>query len=69
MTTYSLIGLILLTALAGFVIGRYRALSSASGDIKKLHSLPRYYGLNVTIYSLSFYTRNHFLGFCSIHNR
>ena len=47
MTTYSLIGLILLTALAGFVIGRYRALSSASGDIKKLHSLPRYYGFNV----------------------
>ena len=47
MTTYSLIGLILLTAVAGFVIGRYRAISSASGDIRKLHSLPRYYGLNV----------------------
>ena len=68
MTTYSLIGLILLTALAGFVIGRYSAISSASGDIKA-YSLPRY-TLKCLIYGLfPFYTRNHFLGFCSIHNR
>jgi phosphate transport system permease protein len=29
-----------------FFFGRIKALSSADGDIKKLHSLPQFYGLN-----------------------
>jgi phosphate transport system permease protein len=32
---------------AGYVLGRKRAVSSAGGDIRILHSLPNYYGMNV----------------------
>lgn len=32
---------------AGYVLGRKRAVSSAGGDIRVLHSLPNYYGMNV----------------------
>lgn len=46
MSTYSVLGLLFLFAIFGFFFGRTRALSSAGGDIKKLHSLPQYYGLN-----------------------
>ena len=46
MSTYSVLGLLLLFAIFGFFFGRIKALSSADGDIKKLHSLPQYYGLN-----------------------
>jgi phosphate transport system permease protein len=31
----------------GYVLGRRRAVASAEGDIRRLHSLPNYYGLNV----------------------
>ena len=43
--------LILLLALAGlgFFLGRSRALAQAGGDIRKLHSLPNYYGFNVAM--------------------
>jgi phosphate transport system permease protein len=43
--------LILLLALAGlgFFLGRSRALTSADGDVRKLHSLPNYYGFNVAM--------------------
>ena len=43
--------LILLLVLAGlgFFLGRSRALSSADGDVRKLHSLPNYYGFNVAM--------------------
>ncbi|WP_146589162.1 phosphate ABC transporter permease subunit PstC [Puniceibacterium confluentis] len=33
----------------GFVLGRGRALASAGGDNRKLHSLPSYYGSNVAM--------------------
>ena len=46
MPTYSVLGLLFLFAIFGFFFGRTRALSKAGGDIKKLHSLPQYYGLN-----------------------
>lgn len=36
-------------AVAGFFLGRARALASANGEIRNLHSLPTYYGSNVLI--------------------
>lgn len=33
----------------GYVLGRSRAISSAGGDARLLHSLPSYYGTNVTL--------------------
>ena len=38
-------------AIAGFFIGRSRAVSSAGGDVRKLHSLPGYYGQTVFLFS------------------
>ncbi|ABD55207.1 phosphate ABC transporter permease subunit PstC [Jannaschia sp. CCS1] len=35
--------------LLGYVLGRSRAISSAGGDARILHSLPTYYGTNVTL--------------------
>ncbi|MCB1478097.1 MAG: phosphate ABC transporter permease subunit PstC [Rhodobiaceae bacterium] len=46
-----LILIVLVIALAGFLLGRRRALSSAGGDIRKLHSLPGYYGQSVFLFS------------------
>lgn len=47
---------ILITLLAlgalGFVLGRQRAVASAGGDTRVLHSLPVYYGTNVTLLTL-----------------
>jgi len=39
-------------AAAGYGIGRTRALASAGGDRRALHSLPEYYGINVVLYAL-----------------
>ena len=36
-------------AAGGYVAGRHRAMASAGGDPRVLHSLPRYYGLNVAL--------------------
>ena len=36
-------------AAAGFVLGRSRAMASAGGDSRKLHSLPGYYGANAAL--------------------
>ena len=33
----------------GFVLGRARAIASADGDIRILHSLPTYYGTSVAL--------------------
>lgn len=44
MTLGLLVLLILALAVAGWIIGRQRAISSAGGDIRRLHSLPAYYG-------------------------
>ncbi|MBV0911823.1 phosphate ABC transporter permease subunit PstC [Anianabacter salinae] len=40
---------VLAIAAAGYVLGRGRALQSAGGDSRKLHSLPSYYGTNVAM--------------------
>lgn len=43
--------LVLVTGLGalGFVLGRARAMASADGNIRNLHSLPTYYGANVAL--------------------
>jgi len=44
-----LILIVLAIAVAGYVIGRQRALASAGGDSRELHSLPSYYGSNAAL--------------------
>ena len=36
---------------AGFLAGRARAMSSVDGDMRRLHSLPNYYGQSVLLYT------------------
>lgn len=40
---------IFVLAAVGFVLGRWRALSLVAGDRRLLHSLPKYYGMNVAL--------------------
>ncbi|WP_284265104.1 phosphate ABC transporter permease subunit PstC [Roseicyclus amphidinii] len=47
-----IIVIVLLLGAAGFVLGRQRAVASAGGDARILHSLPNYYGTNVLILSV-----------------
>ncbi|MBK5934124.1 phosphate ABC transporter membrane protein 1 (PhoT family) [Rhodovulum imhoffii] len=42
---------VLALATAGYVLGRARALTSAGGDSRKLHSLPSYYGIHVFLFT------------------
>ncbi len=49
--SWLLIVLIVISAV-GFLAGRTRALSSAQGDARVLHSLPSYYGYNVALSAL-----------------
>ncbi len=44
-----LLGIVLGLAGLGYVLGRSRALASAGGDRRGLHSLPSYYGTNVSL--------------------
>lgn len=44
-----LIVIVLALAVAGFILGRSRAMQSAGGDRRHLHSLPTYYGSNVAL--------------------
>jgi len=44
-----LIAIIFALAVLGFVMGRGRAVASAGGDTRGLHSLPSYYGWNVAL--------------------
>ncbi|WP_300532538.1 phosphate ABC transporter permease subunit PstC [uncultured Mameliella sp.] len=44
-----LIVIVLALAAAGFILGRSRAMQSAGGDRRHLHSLPTYYGSNVAL--------------------
>ncbi|MDF0594942.1 phosphate ABC transporter permease subunit PstC [Psychromarinibacter halotolerans] len=46
--------IILALAAVGYVMGRQRALASAGGDSRILHSLPSYYGSSVAIFTLVF---------------
>lgn len=43
---------ILAVAAIGYVLGRQRALNSAGGDSRGLHSLPSYYGANVAMWTI-----------------
>jgi len=43
--------IVIALAVAGFLIGRARALSKAGGDIRRLHSLPGYYGQSVLLFT------------------
>ncbi|WP_120501282.1 phosphate ABC transporter permease subunit PstC [Roseovarius sp. EL26] len=49
MPSHWLVLIVLALATIGFVIGRARALQSAGGDSKVLHSLPSYYGAHVSM--------------------
>jgi len=42
---------VLLVAAAGYILGRQRSLASAGGNIRRLHSLPGYYGQSVFIFA------------------
>ncbi len=46
--------IILALAVVGYIMGRQRALASAGGDSRKLHSLPSYYGSSVAIFTVVF---------------
>ena len=47
-----LVLIILGIAAVGYVLGRSRALASAGGDSRRLHSLPGYYGANAALKSI-----------------
>jgi len=49
MTTFWLVACLILLSAAGFALGRHRALASAGGQVRNLHSLPNYYGANVAL--------------------
>ena len=51
MPTFWLVVLLLALSAAGFYWGRSRALQSAGGDARELHSLPSYYGYHVALAS------------------
>ncbi|KAA9009181.1 phosphate ABC transporter permease subunit PstC [Histidinibacterium aquaticum] len=44
-----IVSIVLALAVVGYFVGRQRALSTAGGDHRKLHSLPSYYGFNVAL--------------------
>ena len=44
-----LFALLAILSVAGYVLGRRRAIASAGGDRRALHSLPNFYGLNVAL--------------------
>ncbi len=50
MPVFWLFLIVLALAAIGYVVGRSRALHSAGGDSRTLHSLPNYYGANVAMW-------------------
>ncbi|PWJ19379.1 phosphate ABC transporter permease subunit PstC [Jannaschia seohaensis] len=50
MSPFWLILLVAALALVGAVLGRRKAMASAGGDARVLHSLPNYYGANVALF-------------------
>ena len=44
-----LVLIVLALGAVGYILGRQRAMASAGGDARHLHSLPSYYGSNVAI--------------------
>ena len=51
MQPFWIVVVILVLSAGGFILGRARALQSAGGDARKLHSLPNYYGMNVFFFT------------------
>ena len=49
MPLFWIVLIVLALAAVGYVAGRSRALASAGGDTRALHSLPSYYGTNVAL--------------------
>ena len=49
MSVFFLLIVVLGLGALGYVLGRSRAMSSADGNIRNLHSLPNYYGFNVAL--------------------
>ena len=49
MPTVWIAGIVLVLAVIGYVMGRARAIASAGGDMRNMHSLPSYYGANVAL--------------------
>lgn len=43
--------IVLVIAVAGFFIGRSRAIATAGGDTRKLHSLSGYYGQSILLFA------------------
>jgi phosphate transport system permease protein len=52
MSVLTLLIIVLAIASIGYLMGRSRAMKSAGGEIKALHSLPNYYGMNVALKAL-----------------
>ncbi|WP_375280957.1 phosphate ABC transporter permease subunit PstC [Pseudooctadecabacter sp.] len=52
MPILTLLIVLAIIAVAGYVLGRKRAMASADGDMRKLHSLPSYYGYNAALTGL-----------------
>ena len=46
------VAVIFVVSVVGFFAGRARALQSAGGDARRLHSLPIYYGSNVALWAI-----------------
>jgi phosphate transport system permease protein len=53
MPVFWLVMIVLALTAGGFILGRARALSSAGGDRRRLHSLPNYYGSYVAMMALA----------------
>lgn len=51
MNAGSLSLIVLLISVAGYILGRWRSLAIAGGDIRRLHSLPRYHGQSVFLFA------------------
>ena len=47
-----LILIVVALGVVGYVLGRRRALGSAGGDVRQLHSLPSYYGANAFLWAV-----------------
>ncbi|MGP1357280.1 phosphate ABC transporter permease subunit PstC [Roseicyclus sp.] len=49
MSLLTLLSIVLVMGAVGYVLGRRKAIASAGGDSRRLHSLPGYYGTNALI--------------------
>src|SRR5262245_11674280 len=50
MTPLLLLATLLVLSAAAYQLGRRRALAAVSGDLRRLHSLPNYYGVYVALW-------------------